>query len=69
MTESLILLLLIVLLAYWHRDPWLYVGAGFTLIIYGLRYTGDDSYLSWFLIAIGAYSFFKAMWERKRKKE
>lgn len=72
MAEDLIITLLIVGLAWWHRDPWAYVIAGFSLIFFGLHFAGaiaDITTLqSVFLVALGVYSFFKAAWDRPKKK-
>lgn len=71
MTEDLYIILLLVGLAWWHRDWVAYALSGFALIIFALSYMEViDSMvtpLGLILIALGCYSFFKALWDRSRK--
>lgn len=68
---NMALIIAIVGLAWWHRDPFAYVISGFALILYGLYFTGAitdiNLYLGIFIITLGIYSFMKAAWDRKRK--
>ncbi len=73
MTPELFIVLLIVGLAWWHREPWPYAFAGFTLLIFGLNYAGvvenTTYYYSSMILFLAIYTFFKAAWDRPNKKK
>ena len=58
-----------VALAWWHRDPYFYIVAGFAFILYGFAFWDTSWYLSLLFVVAGALMFFKASYEfRERKK-
>ncbi len=69
---DLLVTVAIVLLGWWHRDPWGYIAAGFAFIFYALHYAGAmvdiKVYLTTILISLGVFSFAKAAWDRRKKK-
>ncbi len=72
MAEDLIITILIVALAWWHRKPWEYAIAGFALLLYGIHFGGGITDItipqSVLLVVLGLYSFTKAAWDRKKKE-
>lgn len=63
---GLALVLLIVVLAYWHRDMWLYILAGMASITFAATYITTDLYIGLLFILFGVYQFFKAALDRRR---
>ena len=49
---------IIVILAWWHREPFSYATSGFALLFYGLCFAGA---ITDFIVALGPCSFFKAL--------
>lgn len=52
------------ILAYWHRDQWLYYLAGLATMAYGFLYFTTDYYVGILLVCIGIYDFVKGTWDR-----
>ncbi len=52
----------ITILAYWHRDRWLYTLSGLTLIIMATSFIATSWQFGLLLLLLGVYSFFKAAW-------
>lgn len=46
-------------LAYWHRDKFLYLLAGFACLLFGFEFWGTSTYLSLLIGVLGIYNFFK----------
>jgi hypothetical protein len=68
-TVVLVILLFTTILAYWHRDKFLFGISGIFLIIYGLTQINSETwYLSLFMVVLGIYNFFKAAWDYERRK-
>lgn len=57
-----ILVLFINILAYWHKERWLYVLAGFAFILYGFSYFSTNSYIGILLVLAGLYNFVIKAW-------
>ncbi len=51
--------------AYHYRDRWLFVAAGFALMLYGFGLWDDYYYLSILLVMTGIYNLGKAGWDKK----
>jgi len=56
---GLAIVVLLVVLAFWHRQPILYVLAGFSFILYGFTLWTTSSYLSILLVVAGLALFVK----------
>ena len=66
--ESLLpvfLLVFVTVLAYWHRERYLYVPTAFGLIAYGFSYWSTLWYIGLMLIGAGIVTIMKAFWEKK----
>ncbi len=66
---AFLLLLFLSGLAYWHRERFLYIIAGFSLLLFGLVFSftdvgGSYQYMGIFIIALAIYDFAKAAWEK-----
>jgi hypothetical protein len=57
--EAFLFVLFITILAYWHRDKWLYILSGFILIIYGFSLGSTNLLYSIIFVLAGIYSFIK----------
>lgn len=66
---TLIPLILLSILAFWHRDRLLYVLTGFAFLIFGFSFYRTSVYISIILAILGVYCFVKAAWDRKKAKE
>lgn len=66
---TLIPLVLISLLAFWHRDRLLYILTGFALLIFGFSFYRTSVYISIILALLGIYCFVKAAWDKKKARE
>lgn len=62
---GLAIILLLVILAFWHRDPIMYVLAGFSFILYGFSLWTTSGYLSILLVVAGIALFVKARVKRE----
>lgn len=62
---GLVIIVLLVILAFWHREPILYVLAGFSFILYGFTLWTISSYLSILLVVAGLALFVKTRVKRK----
>lgn len=51
--------LFITVLAYWHRDRFLYVLSGLSLLAYGFPYYSTDLSMSIILVLLGIYNLYK----------
>ena len=60
--DVIILVVAVVLLviAYWHRDRWLYVLAGFGMLVYAISFMEESLALSSLIMVLSVYNFFKA---------
>jgi len=65
---GMVIIILMVVLAFWHRDPIMYVLAGFSFILYGFTLWTTSWYLSILLVVAGMGLFIKAGIDRKKKK-
>ncbi len=59
---GLLWIVFITVLAYWHRDRFLYILSGLSLIIYGFPYYSTDLRVSIILVLLGIYNIIKAFW-------
>lgn len=64
---SAMVVLTLTILAFWHRDPIMYLVAGFALILYSFTWWTTASYLSVLLLLAGLGVFAKAWWGRKAR--
>ena len=64
---GLAIIIMLVILAFWHRDPIMYVLAGFSFILYGFTLWTTSWYLSILLVVAGMALFVKARVDRKKK--
>ena len=64
---GLVVIIFLVILAFWHRDPIMYVLAGFSFILYGFTLWTTSWYLSILLVVAGMALFVKARVDRKKK--
>lgn len=64
---QLSVLWLIAILAYWHRDRWLYGLAGFSFIYYGFTHYEELSYMAVLLVFAGIYCFIKLAYDGRNK--
>lgn len=62
---GLAIVVLLVVLAFWHREPILYVMASFSFILYGFSLWTTSSYLSILLVVAGIALFVKARVKRE----
>jgi len=53
------IMIFINILAYWHRDKWLYLLAGFACLLFSFSFWSTSAYLSILLACLGIYNFFK----------
>lgn len=56
---ALLLLTLMAILTYWHRDKALYMLTGFAFILYSFQYWTSNLYVSIILVFIGVYNIIK----------
>jgi hypothetical protein len=56
---SFLWILIIIFLAFWHRDKWLYVIAGFSTLLQGFSLWTTDWKMSIFVALVGLYCFIK----------
>jgi hypothetical protein len=72
MTDTIFIVGLIVVLSWWHREPWGYLFSAFSLIAFALQYSGVfpdmNKSLSVLIVAFAVLNVFKAMWDRGPKK-
>lgn len=59
---GLVLVLVLFIASFWHRERLLYVLTGFAAIVYSISFIADDPYISSMLLLFGIYQFFKAKW-------
>jgi len=55
-----VIVILLAVLAYWHREMLLYIISGLAFMIYGFSYTDTSVYISALLVIAGIYTFIKA---------
>ena len=68
--NQLVILLILALFkgfAYWHRERWLYVLAGFASLAIGFTYVDTNFAIGILFLAWGGYDFAKAMWDKGKK--
>lgn len=63
---TLSLLVFVTVLAYWHRESWLYMVSAFGLISYGFAYWDTSWYIGLMVVAAGAVGILKAFLERSK---
>jgi len=64
----LLLVVIITVLAYWHKERLLYIFAGFAQMLYGFSYFSINTYISIVFVLLGIYSLIKA-WLKRRSAE
>ncbi len=65
---SLGIIVLSIILAFWHRDPWAYLTAGILTLIYGIGYWGTSHLTAVLIVGFSLYLFVK-MWDKKEGKK
>lgn len=65
---GLFIIILLAVLAFWGRDPLIYVLAGFGFLLYGFAFWTTSSYMSILLVIAGITLIAKAWADRKKGK-
>lgn len=65
---DLVFLVLLIVLAYWHKDVLLYCLAGFSIVIYAVTQalTFNLQPMTIILVVFGIYCFVKAKYDKKK---
>lgn len=59
---GLVLVMVLFVASFWHRERLLYVLTGFAAIVYSISFIADGPYISSMFMLFGIYQFFKAKW-------